>query len=473
MQIRPDIIFLMLDTLRFDILKTYGGPLRSSNIDALARKGKVYHNAISPGTYTLTSHTSIFTGRRVRKIKSLNVDALKHHEKNTDPMVSKVQYISDRDHTLARHLSYLGYDTILFSNNPFITNTTGLSSGFSYVKNVFIENKINAHKATLGLVGNDTMRKGLTKLSYYLSLMMTKKQLDGTYIRLRERLNKEYGDAYGFNELDQGAKLTNDLIKKMNFENDSGKFLFVNYMEAHEGYPTNMITDRFVSQDKWLYVGGILDPNDVGIIQKAYLKRIAYLDSKVGELLDSLKSKGMLDNAIVVITSDHGQAFMEHGQLYHTLFPYSELSHVPLIACRFVNGKQVNTGERINNRVSLTNLYDSILDVAYGKEEMINGSMLKDDFVFSDHTGISEVWDVGLLEMLRKRSEYARKVYQTKLRFNTPATAVYHGDYKLIHYYGKLPDELYNLSEDPKENDNVIGLNKNIAREMLNANKLN
>ena len=52
-----------------------------------------------------------------------------------------------------------------------------------------------------------------------------------------------------------------------------------------------------------------------------------------------MRSKGILDHATVVITSDHGQFFGEHGLLYHSLKPYEEVVKVPLIATNFENGK--------------------------------------------------------------------------------------------------------------------------------------
>ncbi len=467
---KPNIIFVMLDTMRVDSLGVYGGKKRLKTLDSIASKGTLYLNAIAPGTYTLPSHTSIFTSKRVARISSLKEGMLGNYRKNTDPFLSKNRYIGEKEMTLARKLSYMGYKTSLFSNNPFITETTGLASGFSYVKNMFIEQKLKEHKATLGIVDNDSMREGFTKLAYMVSRLIPRKQLDSIYLSLRNKLNYKFAEGYGFNRLDQGAEITNKMVRKYAGKHNSGQFIFINYMEAHEGYPTNLITDRFVSQDKWLYVGGILESNDVKIIKEAYDKRVEYLDSKVGELISALKEKGMLDNAVVLFTSDHGQAFMEHGQLYHTLFPYNEISHVPLIAARYLNGKQVPSRERIEENVSLSSLHNSILDIAYGKSEMLNGSMRSKEFVFSDHTGISEVWDAGLLELLKGRSEYASRIYEAKKAFNTLATAIYSGKYKLIHYYNARKDELYDLSMDSGEEENIIDGHRDIAYTLLKAN---
>jgi arylsulfatase A-like enzyme len=173
-----------------------------------------------------------------------------------------------------------------------------------------------------------------------------------------------------------------------------------------------------------------------------------------------------------VIGSDHGQGFMEHKQMYHNMFPYNELVHVPLITARYVDGKQVREGERVHNNVSTTRLYDSMLDIAYGKSDVINGSMRRDDYVFADHTGISEVWDTYLLHLFSKRSQFARSIYGAKLHYNTFSTAVYRGRYKLISYAGnRIAPELYDMAEDPMETENILGEKRAIALELLRADR--
>ncbi|VVB77521.1 Sulfatase [uncultured archaeon] len=254
---------------------------------------------------------------------------------------------------------------------------------------------------------------------------------------------------------------------------DGGKannFMFVNYMEGHEGYPTNLVKDGYVEQDKWLYMSGLAPADDLGTIRAAYAKRLAYLDSKLKELVGILKKNGALDNAVLIIAGDHGQAFMEHGQMYHNMFPYEELSRVPLIVGRFRNGRQVGQRETVDKCVSLTALRDSILDIGYGKNDDIDGRLRKDNFVFSDHVGITEVWDAHLLRLLRNRSSCADAIYRTKLRHNRFATATYYKNFKLISYAGGKM-ELYDLEHDPKESENVICGNRGVALRMLNSER--
>ena len=120
-------------------------------------------------------------------------------------------------------------------------------------------------------------------------------------------------------------------------------------------------------------MSGLLEPDRVKKLREAYEKRFAYLDGRVADLMGILKRNGALDNAVVVLASDHGQAFMEHGQMYHNMFPYEQVTRVPLITARFENGRQVSNREEVDKYVSLTALRDSIVNIGYGRADEING----------------------------------------------------------------------------------------------------
>ena len=476
---RPNIVFVMLDTARADYFRAYGGRLGLPNIDRLCSKASIYENAVSPGTYTAPSHVSLFLGKRVRGVKSLMVDKMRSPDRNTDPFLEKERLIKRGEMTLAKKLSYLGYDTAIFSNNPLVTEYTGITEGFSYLSysdNVFVgEGKVNKKasiKAVMSLIANDNVRNRLIDLSCAVGRAIPRGRFDKVYLDLRMKLNRIYFEESNAQAIDQGANLTNLLVDKYLKRAGTGNnFMFINYMEAHEGYPTDLVSDEYVDQDKWLYLGGILDhEGPVKAMRKACDRRLKHLDSQIGMLMARLKESGMLDNTVLVFSGDHGQGFMEHGQMFHSMFPYREISRIPLVAARFVNGRQVDTRERVKEPVSLTALHGCLLDIAYNRIEMVDGSLRRDEFVFSDHTGITEVWDEYLLGKVRGRSRCADAIYRAKLRHNTFATAIHKGDYKLIHYRnGRMGDELYNVAEDPGETVNLIGNERKRALAMLHA----
>ena len=125
--------------------------------------------------------------------------------------------------------------------------------------------------------------------------------------------------------------------------------MFVNYIEAHENYPVGK--GKGIVQDKWLYLSGIREMDDsvTKELYRGYVRRLGYLDRRVGRALDLMKRKGILDNATVVITSDHGQLFGEHGLLYHSVSPYEGIAKVPLIAANYTDGRISGEPERVEN----------------------------------------------------------------------------------------------------------------------------
>ena len=461
-----NVIFMMLDTVRADFLSPYGGDVKVRNIERLARNGTRYDMAIAPGTYTLPSHLSIFTGRRVRSIPWLNDTGMQFSDMMTDPMLRKSRYESN-DLTVASVMEYFGYRSALFSNNPFVSEPTGLAKGFSYVSNIFIDNKLNSNrawvKAVLRLIQNDYTRKNLIRLAYGISSVMPEERIDGMYMGLRKELNRHFSKEYGYYSLDNGARETNRQLDAY-LKSNRGKrnFIFMNYMEGHEGYPTNLVTSAYVEQDKWLHMIGEADGDDLNATRDAYRKRIEYLDTKVGDAIGIMKKRGLLDDATLIISSDHGQAFMEHGEMFHSVFPYNEVARVPLIVSEFRSGRQVRDSKVIERPFSLTVL-----------NGMMTGKVTEnyDRPVVSDHTGITEVWDTYLLKLFRRRSKNAERVYRKKVEQDKPATAIYQKDYKLIHYYGKRKDELYCMSKDKGETENIIQKERGIAHRLLAYSK--
>jgi arylsulfatase A-like enzyme len=121
-------------------------------------------------------------------------------------------------------------------------------------------------------------------------------------------------------------------------------FAFLNYFDAHEPYqPPERYLTRFADgrpRDERLWhsvrQAGRFDlyqapPTDHTANQAAYEAAIAWLDERVAGLLDDLERRGDLDNTLVVITSDHGEEFGEHGRFGHGSSLYRLALHVPLL----------------------------------------------------------------------------------------------------------------------------------------------
>ena len=465
-----NIVVLLLDTARASDVNSNR---RLATISGLARKGTAYMNAIAPGTWTAPTHASLFTDQRVSSIRHVSQDFFHNGTYKIDPWMVKTKFLGSDSVTIAQKVRELGHYSVMFSNNPFLSSFTNLAMGFNKVYDTWLTSNLKYNKSLAGRLsfivnGGATARSLMFHTSSLLTRVLPNRVLDSLYLRLRHRLSDGIAKADGTHMLDRGARDANKALRNyLTYDyNYKPNFMFINYIEAHENYPVSSSSE--VVQDKWLYLSGIedMDEDATGKLHSGYLKRIEYLDRAVKEALRILKERGILDDATVVITSDHGQFFGEHGMLYHSMPPYQEVTHVPLIAANYENGKIVTANDRVGKPVSLLALHRALLNLASGKEQRLNGNLRSSRYVLSEHTGICEGWDESLLRMLKPRSASAALIYKAKSRFNMKATAVYKGNMKLIHYFGRRRDELYNLAEDPSESSNIMDSNRALANEL-------
>jgi arylsulfatase A-like enzyme len=172
-----------------------------------------------------------------------------------------------------------------------------------------------------------------------------------------------------------------------------------------------------------------------------YDGEIRYLDHCLGLLLEKLKALKVYDNTLIIITSDHGEAFGEHSLVSHGRTLYEEMLHVPLI----IKNPSASPGRGvIEKRVSLVDLFPTILSCPdYPVPAGIDGETLAG----SDHPIIAEWyykwWDP--------------EKYKRNLR------AVYRQKEKYIRASHGL-NELYDLGKDPGEKENLIQKSPQQAR---------
>ncbi len=463
-----NIIVFLLDTAR--ATDVYGN--RSlTNLQHIASKAAVYENAIAPGSWTAPSHASMFTGRPVSQIPGVSMDFFRNGTYKIDPWMVKTKFMADGDNTLAGKLGNLGYKTVLMSNNPFVTSFTNLGIGFDNIFDIWMQsnikyNKSLADKFSFALNSGPNGKMRLYRTVNALTSFMPKKVFDDLYLSLRISLDKSVAKTDGTHMLDRGIEDTVDVLGGyIEHEYDyRDHFIFINLIEAHENYP---VGSEDIVQDKWLYLSGIfgMDENLLKKFHQGYMSRLKYLDKGIGEILGMLKRSGMLDDASVILTSDHGQFFGEHDLLYHSLFPYNEEIMVPLIAAEYADGKQLNNMEKVSAPVSIKDLGAELIRSA-GEGKSI-GRIRSGDTVISEHTGISEGWDEALLTMLMKRSGNANAIYEAKRANNVKATAAFYRGMKLMHFTDSRKDELYDMRKDEKEENNIIDRRRADAHTIL------
>ena len=336
----PNVLILLWDTVRASSLSLYGYRLPTTvHLDSFARAGVVFDRAISTASYTLPSHASLFTGRQA-------------HELTTNwrtPLDGTVP-------TLAEAMKAAGYRTAAFSaNRTYVTRGWGLGRGFD----VFDEHRLGVQQ--------------VLRSSTLLRLIATSEPV--------RRLLAFDDDLARVHAPDNARALLRWLER-----GDSSRpyFAFVNFMDAHGPYlPPAPYDSIFSTPDdradrRLLRRLARQEMDNLPLaqalrLQASYEGAIAGLDAAVGRLLDEMGQRGLLRNTVVIVTSDHGEEWGEHGVFGHGNSLYYRSINVPLV---MVYPDRIPPGERVSNVVSLRDIPATVLDLA-GLSSSLPGRSLR------------------------------------------------------------------------------------------------
>jgi arylsulfatase A-like enzyme len=317
----PNVLLIVLDTVRASSMSLYGyAGDTTPKIDAFARRGVVFSRALSTSPWTLPSHGSMFTGRYPAELTGDFIE----------PM--------DATHpTLAEELAQSGYLTAGFvANTSFGGAEFGLARGFVHYE----DHPTSLRSALLATSVGGELLDALGVPAMFRDEKFSRKSADS--------INRSF-------------------LRWMS-SRDAGRpfFVFLNYFDAHDPYlapEPYMRRFRPERPEGRLWSRSALDwpVEKVRELNAAYDGTIAYLDDRVGALLDELERRGELSRTIVVVTSDHGEQFGEHGLLEHASSLYMPLLHVPLVV---VYPPSVPAGSRVDAYVTLRDLPATILDLA-------------------------------------------------------------------------------------------------------------
>lgn len=220
-------------------------------------------------------------------------------------------------------------------------------------------------------------------------------------------------------------------------------FLYVHHYEPHHNYLRD--GSQWVSgyggplkgtesMDELYPLAAKMSSADVEFLRARYDAEIRYQDDLIRELVDGLRARGLLENTAIVITSDHGEEFKEHGDLSHQYKTYDELMHVPLVVVR---PGDLRKGQRIANPVSLVDLGRTLLDLAGQYRQEFPGRSL-----------------VGLLDGIEEspRSIVGHASTLPPGTSELVEREMYvEGQWKLVRNLRPGTKEVYDLAADPRE----------------------
>jgi len=191
---------------------------------------------------------------------------------------------------------------------------------------------------------------------------------------------------------------------------------------------------------------GALGPEDTDYLKSVYNLKVRQADERLGRFMSYLRSSGLLENTVVAVISDHGDEFMEHGGLDHGATLYEEQLHV-VMAVRFPGYARTHD---IQETVRTVDLFPTLFD-AMGLPPI---------------TGVD---GVSLLPLLRGEKLELTAFAETDYRLYVHHRMLRQGDYKLILDLLDGGRELYNLSADPQEQNDLSSTDPRRTYEMEQA----
>lgn len=287
---RPSVLLILLDALRADACSIYGYHRPTTpNLDALAAEGALLTRAYAPASYTVTSISSLMTGLH--------------------PPRHGVHGLYDRlDRectTLAELFQTAGYSTAAITASPVVSGQYGLRQGFEQLTEIY---NLPEVRARYDLKDNEV---------FY-------------HVQARD-----------FLEL--AVRFLDDLPKVDGPDGEEPFFLYLHYLQPHTPYaPPEPFAGRFtdpaydgpidgeVSTVRSINGGGLHPAKkDFEHLRALYDENLAYVDDEVGKLVSDLKRRGLYDDLLIVVLSDHGEAFGEHQYCGHNYTVYEEMVHIP------------------------------------------------------------------------------------------------------------------------------------------------
>jgi arylsulfatase A-like enzyme len=292
----PNVVFIVIDALRQDHLGCYGYHRDTSpNIDELARRGVIFNHAYSSSPWTKPSVASFFTSLHPNNHRTLSHDNM----------------LPEQPLTLAEVLKNQGYGTYF------------LTAG-----NYNIDKKYNFHQ----------------------------------------------GFDYFFNDRIDAAHLTGDFLSLLPKLRNKRFFAYIHYMDPHLPYNKNKYNEWFMKNKpakprlepgkishktvKKLAVSHQLSTGDKDYLESLYDGQIKFVDENIKRIIAAFKNNNMLDNTLVVITSDHGEEFWDHHNFEHGHTMYNELLRVPLV----IVGNKLKP-LAVDTPVRLIDLLPTVIDI--------------------------------------------------------------------------------------------------------------
>lgn len=393
----PPVILISFDTCRADVFGVLTGeePSLTPRLDELARESVVFENAFVQAPHTLPSHMSMFTG----------VYPDTHGVKpELDPLPEALV-------TLPEVLDDAGYHTMGLVTSEWLKPDFGFGRGFDDYERL-------AHRPTYAERVNAAALRRLRRMEGGFFLFLHYYDLHSDFDQGSAANKFPY---YAPHEYRRGLDVSSD---GREFCDDEG----------------NCNTRYLMAADR---ERRDVPQSEIDTIHGLYRAAVPHLDAEMGAFFDELKSRGLYEDSMIIVTSDHGEEFREHGRFIHSQ-PYDETIRVPLFI-KFP--RSWAAGTRVTEVVETVDIAPTILDhLGMDPPETAQGESLLD-----------------LVQGAEGRSGHAVLSQDTinKTRYGLRTDEV-----KLIMDLKTSRPELYDLREDPGELVDLSGERVELAAEL-------
>lgn len=386
---KPPIVVVLVDTLRADYLGAYGfeGEV-TPNLDRFARESILFRRCFAQAPWTKPSIASLFT--------SLHVGVhgvTSHHGQFAAPPPQSgrrtTETLSGAAVTLAEALRGAGYTTAAFVANPWLRGAHGFAQGFDLYNN--------------RVRGQGVTAERVLRLFWKWLRKVPRDKPHFAYVHLMDVHGPYEAPAEDYEAVRRSASLGPP--------------------EPLDSRARKRIP-MYLRRSTWF--GKRVE--DVRVMRGRYAAAVHALDRRLGAFFEELRQRDLWDDAVVVVTADHGEQLYEHGGWDHGFTLFDEELHVPLII-KLPHGRRA--GHEVTGVVSLIDLMPTLLALAGAPAvEAAQGRSLVPQLDGADEEGVS---------------------YATAAKWNPGLHSARTERYKLIHNVFGSQSDLFDLTRDPAE----------------------
>ena len=413
---KPNIVFILADDLGYADLGCYGNPyIKTPNIDALSRLGIRFTQAYAASPVCSPSRAAILTAKHPARFPLTNY--LEGRKGDTSSSIHPAIFLDSlpaNEYTLSKALKMEGY-------------TTGMV-GKWHLGAADISQPIH--------FGFDFERVADNRIFYY-------------DFKLRSANRVVYESKENENLTDC---LTREAVNFIEQNKDKPFFLYLAHFAPHlvlqpkpQKLPRYYFTYNSLSQGRY-------DPQ--------YAATIETLDDNIGILLKKLDSLRLMENTIIVFTSDNGGVSSKELGVKPTDnsplregkgFVYEGGIRIPLL---MVWQKQIPSNKIIGQKILNTDFFPTFLDIIASKQRLTG----------IDGRSFVKVWKDDFADTANRIMYWHYPHFSNQ--GGRPAAAIRQGDYKLIESYETGKRELYNLREDVGEKTNLAGRLPELTKQL-------